>query len=255
MKKTISIMTVVLAMMTTGCQVNNYNETNNIKIITKNESSTKKVNKNQDKSNGETTSNNTSNVNIIDTYTNSELRTINVFLSNFSEQGFDDYSTNNYKESDLIHFAIINRFINAYESSIKYGEIGNYGTRQYISGSVVQNTIEKYFGFTIKNQNIEGFDYVNGQYIFPLADGEMFPIFTQVKEIYKVGTYLNVVGDMYDIISYDDVADNDWRYEPMDSNELSEKGLEKVGSVKAKIQLVNFEGKERYKLLDYKVID
>lgn len=41
----------------------------------------------------------------------------------------------------------------------------------------------------------------------------------------------------------------------MDSNELSEKGLEKVGSVKAKIQLVNFEGKERYKLLDYKVID
>ncbi len=81
----------------------------------------------------------------------------------------------------------------------------------------------------------------------------MFPNFTQVKEVYKGVNILRIVANIYSPKNYDDTGDNSWRYEPM-SDPSSDKNIEYIGSVEAVVQdIMDSNGKQIYKLLEYKV--
>lgn len=196
---------------------------------------------------------NKNNSNEISNTSKEELRKLNIFLSNFSEVDFSNFSKDNYNEEQLIQFAIVNQLANNYDTAFESYTYSDGDNRMGISASTVQSTIDKYFGFTVKNQSTQYYEYYNGAYILPLASGEMYPDFSKVKEIYREGNNLRIIAEIYRPEKFDDVADNSWRYEPMDRVSDFNKDLYFVGNVEATVKVVNDNGIQRYKLLEYKV--
>ncbi|WP_455539267.1 hypothetical protein [Terrisporobacter sp.] len=191
--------------------------------------------------------------NIIGNYSNNELRELNVFLSNFSEVNFRNFSNKSIHREQLIEFAILHLMANDYQNSVKSAHDSNGGYYEYITDDSVQGSINKYFHFTVKNQSTYYYKYENGVYILPNADGEMFPNFTQVKEIYKEGDSLRVIGDVYCPNVFDDMSNNNWRYDPMDRVSNFNENIKYLGNVEAIVKLEQHNGKLKYKLVEYKV--
>lgn len=206
-----------------------------------------------DSNNTLNTDNNTINKNIINEYSDEKLETLNIFMSNFSEVDFEDFSRENFNEEQLIQFAICHLLENDYKNAVHINESNENGGT-YTNASDVQASIKKYFGFTLENQSTESFKYKDGKYFHPQADGMICSSFTQVKEIYKNENILTLKGDIYSPEGeYDHLENNDWRYKPMDRKPIINKGLEFRGKMEANVEIVSENGKEKYKLIDYKV--
>ena len=89
--------------------------------------------------------------NLLDTMDDDEWRKLNIFVSNFCESNLDNFSTNNYDEKALIGFALSHN-VNNNRESFKTDENGD----SYVPKTVVNNTIDKYFG--IKNIPAKDFE-------------------------------------------------------------------------------------------------
>jgi hypothetical protein len=138
--------------------------------------------------------------NMVDWFTAEQMREINVFLSNFSEQRFQAYPSDEYA---LLHFVyiycIINRpndiTYNGYDAYISL-ESANSILWQYFANSISPN--KDYVLYTKYND----FDiiYENGWLKYPLIIGEDYRYVTIVREMTPNGngTY-NVVFDIFEV--------------------------------------------------------
>ncbi len=111
-------------------------------------------------------------------------RRINIFLSNFSEQHFG--SLDKTDRNALVFFAYMHNKINIPSSITADG--GYY----VINKDTVDQTLYRFFGFTIEHNTTAQFKYRNNAYYTPAADGEAFCYFTVATEMYDQGdgTYL-----------------------------------------------------------------
>ena len=83
---------------------------------------------------------------------------INLFLSNFSETGFYDYSPTQYSSQNLIDFAGIHHILNN-KSYIQYDDSG-----VYINANHIHETLKRYIGIDIPDQSTQYFHYKDGKY-------------------------------------------------------------------------------------------
>ena len=75
--------------------------------------------------------------------TKEEQYKINLFLSNFSEQGFEKYDCENYEDFQLINFAFTGAKIND-SGKVKYIE-----PNDAVSEKTINSRIQRYFGKTV----------------------------------------------------------------------------------------------------------
>ena len=83
---------------------------------------------------------------------------INLFLSNFSETGFYDYSPTQYSSQNLIDFAGIHHILNN-KSYIQYDDSG-----VYINANHIHEALKRYIGIDIPDQSTQYFYYKDGKY-------------------------------------------------------------------------------------------
>ena len=123
---------------------------------------------------------------------------INIFLSNFSEQYFDSYPADDFA---MLHFAYLYNKINAREN------ITSENYDYCISADIVDETTNRFFGKTVARQTLSHtdewgfehiFEYRDGKYCTPAADGEIYNSFSVVSKMTQLesGTYL-VYFDVY----------------------------------------------------------
>ncbi len=91
-------------------------------------------------------------------FTEEEVKEINLFLSNFSEANFYDYSSTQYAPENLINFAGIHHILNN-KSYIQYDDFG-----VYISANHIHETLKRYLGIDIPEQSSNYFYYKDGKY-------------------------------------------------------------------------------------------
>lgn len=214
--------------------ISNENDTNN----------TREVNNIDNNSQVESTYPN----NIINHYSNSELEKLNIFLSNFSEVNFGDFSNSNYSSKQLIDFAILHHLVNNYDNAVK--EKDGY---KYIQSDLIQGSINKYFHFKVNDESTDNYDYSNGKYILPWVNETVYPNFTQVKEIYTEGENIKIVGYVYKPNTFNDSVDNSWRYKPMDRVSDFNKDITFERIIEATVRLKGNNGKMKYQLINYTV--
>jgi len=173
-----------------------------------------------------------------------EHKKINIFFSNFSEAYFSGYDENNKDLGNLLNFAYIHNKIN----NPKRIEIED--SEMFVDKGYIEKTINQFFGVEITHQSIGEFQYREGKYYTPAADGENYNRFSQVDILQdnKDGTYFVEVS-IYSTDEIDNIL-----YEPKKSWENTY-SYEYLGIAKATIKAVTFDGKEMYQLLSYEAIE
>ena len=126
---------------------------------------------------------------------------INIFLSNFSEQGFATYTS--YDAYAMVHFAYLHNKINK-PDNVRY-DSGSYCFT--ISGDTVDQTLYRFFGETAEHANLsktysggytETIEYHDGAYYFPAASGEFYGYISVATSVYRNGDGTYLVGfDVY----------------------------------------------------------
>jgi|GEM_PF-4287043 len=106
----------------------------------------------------------------------------NIFLSNFSEQGFFAFDAANYNEGQLVRFARIYSKINR-RDNIEY--IDGYET---ITRERVNEIVDRFFGLSTSSASVtdnwgQEIRYEDGRYWVPAADGESYNYFTVVTAL------------------------------------------------------------------------
>lgn len=107
-------------------------------------------------------------INMLDSFNAEEMYKINVFLSNFSEQGFQAYPCDDY---DLINFGYIYAKINNREV------LGIEGYEYYVHKADMDSILNRFFGATAQVSEgtaTQWMRYSNGTYYFPAADGASY---------------------------------------------------------------------------------
>lgn len=174
-----------------------------------------------------------------------EQKEINIFLSNFTEISFLDFKGKPSNDI-LIDFAIWHNDINNFKAfEIK----GNYG---FLDKAIVERSIKRFFGLNVQHQKTGGYDFDGNNYIIPMATGGVFPM-AVVQEMYdnNDGSYT---------VYFDEVFTNeslDYSITPQKLQEeiKSNPDIASLGdSKKAIVERHNFEGKSRYKLIEYVTI-
>ncbi len=105
-------------------------------------------------------------------FSNAQMKKMSVFLSNFTELYFYNFSAkeilNEKNPADMIRFGIWHNYINNYKSRIKPA-----GNKLSIDGKFVKESVKKYFNYNIKNlKSVGRFTYDGKKYTFDGADGE-----------------------------------------------------------------------------------
>ena len=128
-------------------------------------------------------------VNLVSALSEDERYGYNLFLSNFSEQGFGNYpATDTQKETiQLIRFAFTYNNINAYDRIVVMHDDTNY--YYAIETGYVDSTLQYFFGKTLQhpaeNQIIaDGIIYYDGYYLFPASDGEYYGYLSIINGLY-----------------------------------------------------------------------
>lgn len=123
------------------------------------------------------------------TLTSYEQYEINLFLSNFSEQHFPNYDSNNYSEDQLVHFAYVYTRVNRrdaqyYEGSYTCMNLDdiNYAYQRFFNKTFVPEEGRTYAKYYL---------YEDGKLKAPSADGASYGILTIVDSIVlnPSGTY------------------------------------------------------------------
>lgn len=106
--------------------------------------------------------------NMLTDFDREETYQINVFLSNFSEQGFMSYPCD---DGSLISFGY------SYAKVNNRNVVGVDGYEYYIYKENMDSILKRFFGHTVsftEGTNFQWFRYENGAYRFPAADGESY---------------------------------------------------------------------------------
>lgn len=161
-----------------------------------------------------------------------ELKRMSVFLSNFTEAGFDNFDMESMGGDKLMHlspdepyiewalaqFGILHNAINNFKSRVK--KCGNkncpYGSLT-IDGKFVVESVQKYFGVKIRNVNgglesddplpcwYDGKRWHFSENLDALRDGNRAEIYyADAQEIEKDGEILTVTGELYNARDKDD---------------------------------------------------
>ena len=125
---------------------------------------------------------------ITSSFTDEDVRLLNIFLSNFAEAGIKNISSNsNY---DLIDFAVQQILINTQKSVYFLGENtvydnGKYYDR-YVNSSLVEERIERFFGIS-GNQyySADKFLYRDGKYYIPEDTPNVSSYFSKIDKVEK----------------------------------------------------------------------
>ena len=182
---------------------------------------------------------------IFNTLSSGRIKDLNVFLSNFSEAGFEYYDCDNIDASSLISFAFIHDLINNYEN-IKYSN-SNMG----ISAWRVDEILNRYLGKTISKRSVQHWQY-DGSYYWTLgATGETYSRFSIAVSYIdlKNGTYkVNCNNYCWNGYGLMDFADPEW-YWYSDWEVLNNSEFKKMSSSVAIIKPVVYNGKNTWQLL------
>ena len=125
-------------------------------------------------------------INLVDSFTPDQQRTVNIFLSNFAESNFfHEYPS--ATEDELFHFAYEHCKLNGYTRYIE--ELENNQCR--LSADVVDERLMRFFGRTIPHESRDVFEYRDGFYYFPAMSGEFHGYLAIVDAMYRNedGTY------------------------------------------------------------------
>jgi len=169
---------------------------------------------------------------------------LNTFFSNFSEAWVPPFQKGKMPNSTLIQFGIMHNVINNRKLIHELRDGNGALTRQY-----VEQSVKKYFGNAkIVHGTIPGYRYTNGQYTFPLGDGEELR-FAQLTKLVDLGNqhFRASVNEYIAPNHFEDVhaLENEWKRLPEDERPI----LRAIMS--ATINKVTEKGKSRYILIEY----
>ena len=97
-------------------------------------------------------------VSILSQLNGEEVKKLNMFLSNFSEAQFEDYSQDAYSNAQLIRYSFIHNFINN-DSKIQWTE-----SSMGISSVDVNNDTQRFFGKVVPLESTGDWNYANGTF-------------------------------------------------------------------------------------------
>ncbi len=178
---------------------------------------------------------------------NTELKSLNIFLSNFIEAYFEEYSAETDDE-ELILFAFLHNKLN--NSARIKDEMLNGEFYEVIDGGHITNTLMRFFSRNLSLYSFDGCIYSNGKFYVPGASGEYYGYFAQVFKVEDKGR--GVYGVYFDIYSaeYDYQMDKEL-YEPADTwNAI----IQSRASISdrygyAEVQRVTLDNKQTYQLV------
>jgi len=129
--------------------------------------------------------------------TTQERYNINLFLSNFSEQGINFYSSSRYTDAQLVDFAIFHTWYNR-QDRIERGQWGEDNCR--MSDEYVEEIALKYFGVAPKSLIPSHIRYRNGYYYWQTTGGYMgmgVAILSHVEDLGdgRYGVYFGCYGE------------------------------------------------------------
>jgi len=192
-------------------------------------------------------------INMIDTFTTSQQKELNIFLSNFSEQQFGFFDNKNINTAQLIDFSILYNIINDYNNNnknVKY--IDNY--KCCISADIIAQNIKRFFDIDIKHRSTKENTYSDGKYEWMAATGEQFTVLSVADEMYDNGdgTYL-VKFKVYSMLdSFDESAQISDFYPYIISQAEKSSKLKFDYSGTAIVKPHSLSGKKTYQLVLYK---
>ena len=119
-----------------------------------------------------------------------EQHKMNLFVSNFAEQGFREYDDNYMDVSALAEFAYMWSRIN------KQSNIETEGYYYRIGFDKIKNIVDKYFGVKLTDNDLYGYTWEKsdnggfckgGYYYVPAADGESYTTFAVIEQAEDAG--------------------------------------------------------------------
>lgn len=181
---------------------------------------------------------------IFDNFSFDEKKALNIFFSNFSEANFGNFDIGGYDEDELINFAIKHNRIN-YQKRIQLN-----GNREELEGSYVSQTIDRFFDLSVDNRSISGYEFRNGNYNWPAADGEQFWEFTQVDNLYdnRDGTFTVRLSIYSAGFEYEGMKKI---YEPKNDSWDNSFTPDYIGIAEAIIKKADVNGRSTYQLIKY----
>ena len=197
---------------------------------------------------------------ILGDFSAEQRKSLNLFLSNFSELGFRRFSRDEAPDAGaLVGFAYLHNKINSFGRD-KISVLQWNGEACYsISAADVDETLERFFGVRVDPAEFALDSHTVGcdgeRYYFPAADGEAYNTFSVAKQFVSDGSgTCRVAFDVYglDILTY--FGDNgiDGAYYALTAAEAEANGLlEYRGSGEATLEDYDNNGSATYRLLSY----
>ena len=199
-------------------------------------------------------------VNVTDSLSAAERKSLNLFLSNFSELNFRHFSRDEAPDRvNLVDFAYMHNKINSFGRDKISVRQWNGESCYSISAADVDQTLERFFGVKLDHGEFEldthlvGFD--GERYYFLAADGEAYNTFSVANQVITdgSGTYW-VRFDVYDldIVTYFDTGSIADAYYALSAAEAESNGLlEYLGTGAATLEDYVNNGSATYRLLSY----
>ncbi len=193
--------------------------------------------------------------------TPSERYEASIFLSNFAEQGFNDYPGREQnrvmKQVDFAHrYCKINM-----QSAIEYRQ-ENGSAFETVSLTEVNALLDRFFGEELTDETAArgyalaewGF-YRDGRFWYPAADGEAyntFAITSSMAEVYDHVFYVNFTIYALDVETYFQEGISRAYYEMTPEEAASSPALEITGFGAALVTPYVMDGRSTYRLLEYR---
>lgn len=177
-----------------------------------------------------------------------EKRKINIFLSNFAECSIQHFDSNDYDDKELIYFALRHNYLNNW----KLFEQTDDFCFVKISQNYIERSVQKYFGISkFNHQSLDKHNvYENGYYKVECSDGGS-DYFCQTQKMLDCGDGIYEVDvDLYFSMELFDVYESMEFWEGVDMEYVYFEG-----KIVAKVKKVKENGKERYKLLKYDLVE
>lgn len=186
----------------------------------------------------------------------------NIFLSNFSEQGFGDYDSCAWSLDQLVKFAYNFLHINHHNT------LGYDDNCYTFSLNEANQVLERYLGLSLSEGKAQEFYidygdgerayYQNGEFYFPAADGDAYNYFSVVSSMEEAPNGIVIMYfDIYelDIEEYraSGSVDSNWYHVTADEA-ASSSNLTWISSGEAFAQPFNYNGRQTYQLLTYKLL-
>ena len=181
--------------------------------------------------------------NLITGFNKNQRRKINIFLSNFAEQGFACYPAD---DAELLDFVYIYCKINRNKALLSNTE------SYYVTQATVDDILTRFFGKTVKpgtDYKVYGSEltYQDGNYYWPLADGVMYDYVAIATDMRKNanGTY-TVQFDIYEAFEVNSLKDC---YYMSPSEAAGNSRMHKIASGQAVVK--DYAPKDSYQIISY----